>query len=91
MSSAHSSPVTGILGRMFWVWPPQNIYPWQKSSSEVTEVFPKPGQGFVVPSVGRSLENMTTTAISNSGHLRGWSLMFVNYDEIQQLSGRDLN
>lgn len=91
MSSVHSSTVTGILGRMFWVWPPQNIYPWQKSSSEVTEVFPKPGQGFVVPSAGKSPENTTTTAISNSGCPRGWSLTFVNRDEIQQLSGRDLN
>lgn len=53
MSSVHSSTVTGILVRMFWVWPPQNIYPWQKSSSEVTEVFKKPGQGFVTPSAGK--------------------------------------
>lgn len=53
MSSVHSSTVTGILVRMFWVWPPQNIYPWQKSSSEVTEVFKKPGQGFVMPSAGK--------------------------------------
>lgn len=53
MSSVYSSTVTGILVRMFWVWPPQNIYPWQKSSSEVTEVFQKPGQGFVVPSAGK--------------------------------------
>lgn len=83
MSSVYSSTATGILGRLFWVWPPQNIYPWQKSSSEVTEVFPKPGQGLVVPSAGRSPENMTTTTISNSSHPRGWSLMFVNYNEIQ--------
>lgn len=83
MSSVYSSTVTGILGRLFWVWPPQNIYPWQKNSSEVTEVFPKPGQGFVVPSTGKGPENMVTTAISKSSHPRAWSLMFVNYDEIQ--------
>lgn len=83
MSSVYSSTGTGILGRLFWVWPPQNIYPWQKSSSEVTEVFPKPGQGFVVPSAGKSPENMTPTAISNSSHPMGWSLTLVNYDEIQ--------
>lgn len=40
MSSVYSSTVTGIFVRKFWVWPPQNIYPWQKSSSEVTEEFP---------------------------------------------------
>lgn len=52
MSSVHPSTVTGILVRVFWVWPPQNIYPWQESSSEVTEVFQKPGQGSVTPSAG---------------------------------------
>lgn len=52
MSSVHPSTVTGILVRVFWVWPPQNIYPWQESSSEVTEVFKKPGQGSVTPSAG---------------------------------------
>lgn len=40
MSSVYSSTVTGIFVKKFWVWPPQNIYPWQKSSSEVTEEFP---------------------------------------------------
>lgn len=53
MSSVYSSTVTGILVRMFWVWLPQNIYPWQKSSSEVTEVCLKPRLGFVVPSAGK--------------------------------------
>ena len=52
MSSVYPSTVTGILVRVFWVWPPQNIYPWQESSSEVTEVFQKPGQGSVTPSAG---------------------------------------
>lgn len=66
MSSVHSSTVTGTLVNMFWVWPPQNIYPWQKSSSEVTEVFPKPRLGFVVPSAGQVQKNLTTAAISNS-------------------------
>lgn len=51
MSSVYSSTVTGFLVRMFWVWPPQNFYPWQKSSSEVTE---KPWEGFVVPSTGEA-------------------------------------
>lgn len=53
MSGVHCSTVTGILIRMFGVWPPQKFYPWQKSSSEVTEVFPKPWQGSVVSSAGR--------------------------------------
>lgn len=39
MSGVYSSTVTGIFVRKFWVWPPQNIYPWQKSSSEVTKNF----------------------------------------------------
>lgn len=54
MSGVHSSTVTGILIRMFWVWLPQNIYPWQKSSSEVTEVFKNPGRDLLCLQLAKS-------------------------------------
>lgn len=62
MSSVYSTAVTGILVTMFWVWPPQNIYPWQKSSSEVTNIS-KTQTGICCAFSWQSPENMTIIAI----------------------------
>lgn len=70
MGGVYCSIVTGILVRTFWVWPPQKVYPWQKSSSEVTEVS-KTLAGMCCAFSWQSLENTTTTVISNSSHQRG--------------------
>lgn len=61
---------------MFWVWPPQNIYPWQKSSSEVTCIS-KTRAGICCAFSWQSPEN-TTIAIFNSSHPSRWPLMLVN-------------
>lgn len=74
MSSVHSSTGTGILGWVFWVGPPQNFYPWQKSSSKVTEMISMPREGFVVSSAGKVQETTNITSWSSS-HMRQWSLM----------------